>query len=76
MKKDFSSLPPRDLYNLRYALSLSRDEFNVFYEELDDYDQKYLSALLETHRLDILDHAFNIGELPKPNIVDILNKVK
>lgn len=74
MSKEITTLSPRDYYNLRYALSLSRDEFSVFFEELEDEDQKYLSALLETHRLDILDHAFNTGDLPKPNVVDILKK--
>lgn len=75
MSTKLSSLSPRDYSNLRYALSLSKVQFSVFYEDLDEHDQIYLSALLETHRLDILDHAFNKDSIPKPDISDLLNKL-
>lgn len=71
-----STLAPRDFSNLRYALSLDKVQFQAFYDELDDYDQKYLSALLETHRLDILDFAFETGDIPKPNVEELINKIK
>lgn len=71
-----SSLTPNDYCNLRYALSMDSEQFITFYNELDEENQQYLSSLLETHRLDILDHAFDSGGLPGPDIVDIISKVK
>lgn len=74
--KGRSTLAPRDFCNLRYALSLDKAQFSIFYNDLDIEDQKYLSSLLETHRLDILDFAFDIGDIPKPDIEEVINKIK
>lgn len=76
MSTKLSSLSPRDYNNLRYALSLNKAQFSIFFDDLDEYDQIYLSALLETHRLDILDHAFNNDSIAKPDITDLINKLK
>lgn len=72
-----TTLPKHDLLNLRYALSLHGEEFETFYDNLDDYEQKYLLALLETHRLDILDYAFDLDyKGPSFDILELIKKVK
>lgn len=71
-----STLAPRDFTNLRYALSLNKMQFEVFYSELDEGEQKYLASLLETHRLDMLDYGLSRGDIPAPDIKDIIERVK
>jgi len=51
-------------------------QFEVFYSELDEGEQKYLASLLETHRLDMLDYGLSRGDIPAPDIKDIIEKVK
>jgi len=72
-----STLAPRDFTNLKYILSLDKKKFDYFYSELDDWEQKYLLSLLETYRLDILDHAFNLDfKGVSSEVLEIINKIK
>jgi hypothetical protein len=72
-----TTLQKDDLLNLRYALSLHGEEFSNFYDGLDDYEQKYLLALLETHRFDILDYAFDLDyKGPSFEVLELINRCK
>ena len=72
-----TTLPKHDLLNLRYALSLHGDKFSEFYDNLDDYEQKYLLALLETHRFDILDYAFDLDyKGPTDEVLEVIKRIK
>lgn len=72
-----TTLLKHDLLNLRYALSLHGDKFSDFYDNLDDNEQKYLLSLLETHRFDILDYAFDLDyKGPSFEVMKYLNSIK
>lgn|GEM_PF-3437152 len=72
-----TTLPKHDLLNLRYALSLHDDKFSNFYDNLDFNEQQYLFALLETHRFDILDYAFELDyKGPTNDVLEIINRIK
>ena len=72
-----TTLPRHDLLNLRYALSLHGEKFSDFYDNLDEEEQKYLFALLETHRFDILDYAFDLDyKGPTLEVLEIISRIK
>lgn len=74
--KFVTSLPRKDFQNLKYALSLGSDNFEIFYDNLDESGQQYLSALLTTYKYDILDYAFLIDYQPSDEVSEIINKLK
>lgn len=72
-----TTLPKHDLLNLRYALSLHGQEFEAFYDNLDDEEQKYCLALFETHRYDILDYAFDLDYRgPTLEVLELITRIK
>jgi hypothetical protein len=74
--KFITSLPKKDFQNLKYALSLGSDSFNIFYENLDENGQQYLSSLLLTYQYDILDYALMLNYTPSEEVLDLINKCK
>lgn len=74
--KFITSLPRKDFQNLKYALSLGSDNFEIFYDNLDISGQQYLSSLLTTYKYDILDYALMIDYHPSNEVEEIINKLK
>lgn len=72
-----TTLEKHDILNLRHALSLHGEQFEIFYYNLEEQEQKYLHSLLETHRLDILDYAFELDyKGTTKEMVELIKKVK
>ena len=72
-----TTLEKHDMLNLRHALSLHGEQFEIFYYNLDEPEQKYLHSLLETHRFDILDYAFELDyNGPCREVVEIIKRIK
>jgi len=74
--KFVTSLPRKDFQNLKYALSLGSDNFEIFYDNLDLSGQQYLNSLLITYKYDILDYAFMIDYHPSEDVAEIIDKLK
>jgi len=74
--KFYSSLEDRDLSNLKFVFSLTREDFNTFYEGLSEEEREYLDALIYTHRFDVIDHAFDKTFEIDPEVADLLSKIK
>lgn len=72
-----TTLQKHDMLNLRHALSLHGEEFELFYDNLEEEEQKYLQSLLETHRFDILDYAFELDyKGPNKEVIEFIKKIK
>lgn len=71
-----TTLDAKDLANLTYILGLGSNNFSMFYDELEDHEQKYVTALLETYRLDILDYVYNLKFNANEKFENIFMKLK
>ena len=60
----------RDVDNLNFVLSLSRDDFPEWFETLTEDDRQYCSELLVCHKLDLIDK-----QLERKGNYSLANKV-
>lgn len=70
-----TTLKERDLDNLLHILSLGTEQFNDFYDNLDEGEKTYVYSLLENYRLDIIDYVIDNNILSLPNANNILGKI-
>jgi hypothetical protein len=60
----------RDIDNLSFVLSLSKDDFPRWYDTLEDDDKQYCMELLLCHKYDLIDK-----KIDKKNNFTLANEV-